>query len=131
MSSRQVAVGLLVLTRLLPGGLLHQAPTVCPIRLVTGRPCPACGLTRSWQATTHGRLREGLRWHPMGPLTVAGAIWLAVDDAAGGRLERVGRPVQAALAAAWVATWLWRLRAGWQPVGTPDEAGELVSPESR
>jgi hypothetical protein len=123
MSSRQVAVGLLVLARLLPGGLLHRAPAICPVRLATGRPCPACGLTRSWQATTHGRLREALRWHPMGPPTVAGAIWLAIDDAADERLDRVGRPVQAVLVAVWLATWLWRLRAGWQPGGAPDPAG--------
>jgi hypothetical protein len=131
MSIRQVAVGLLVIARLLPRGPLHQVPTLCPVRLVSGRPCPACGLTRSWQATTHGRLREALRWHPMGPPTVAGAIWLAIDGAAEGRLERVGRPVQAALVAVWLATWLWHLRAGWQPGGRPDQSGGAMTSRPR
>lgn len=119
MSIRQVAIGLLVIARLVPRGLLHQAPTVCPVRLATGRPCPTCGLTRSWQATMHGRLGDALRWHPMGPLTVAGAIWLAADAEAEARLERASRPVQAALATAWLATWLWRLRSGSHGSGAP------------
>jgi hypothetical protein len=81
------------------------------VRLATGRPCPTCGLTRSWQAATHGRWRESADWHPLGPLTVAGAMWLVVDDRAEARLERLGPSAQVVLVVGWLLTWLWRLRA--------------------
>ena len=49
-------------------------------------PCPSCGLTRSWQAAGHGRLRDAVRFHPLGPLTMLAAAWLALDAGAERRL---------------------------------------------
>ncbi|MCX5684342.1 MAG: DUF2752 domain-containing protein, partial [Planctomycetota bacterium] len=34
---------------------VHDGPVLCPLRLVTGIPCPACGLTRSFCALASGR----------------------------------------------------------------------------
>ena len=114
MGIREVAFSLLLLARVTPGGPLLRVPTLCPVRLATGRPCPTCGLTRSWQAASHGRWQEAAAWHPLGPLTVAGAIWLVVDDSAEARLARLGRSTQALLVAGWLLTWLWRFRASGQ-----------------
>jgi hypothetical protein len=108
MESRHVARVLLLAALVIPGRAVHGAPAVCPFRRVTGRPCPACGLTRSWQAAAHGRPIESLRWHPLGMLTMSLAAWLAVDRAAEERLDRVDRRWLAAVAAGWIGVWLLR-----------------------
>lgn len=45
----------------------HEIPTLCGFRLLTGWPCPGCGLTRSFTFTAHGQLREAFAIHPLGP----------------------------------------------------------------
>ncbi len=47
---------------------------VCPLLLLTGLPCPTCGITRSVSATLHGQLSEALRFHPLGPVVVLLAV---------------------------------------------------------
>lgn len=51
---------------------IADGPIVCPIRLVTGLPCPACGLTRSWVFATHGQWADAVTSNAFGvPLLVA------------------------------------------------------------
>jgi hypothetical protein len=107
---RTLASAALAGAALLPDRTVQVGPILCPFRRITGVPCPSCGLTRSWQAAGHGRLREAVRAHPLGPLTMVAAAWLAVD----GRAERrlAGQSSSAWTTAAivgWFATWLWRL----------------------
>lgn len=109
MSAQGAARLLLIAALLIPARALRAGPTMCIVRRVTGRPCPSCGLTRSWQATTHLRLGEGFAHHPMGPLAAAAAAWIAIDDDAEARLASLDRRIPVALGAAWFATWLWRL----------------------
>lgn len=109
MSAQGAARLLLFAALLIPARALRGSPTICLVRRVTGRPCPACGLTRSWQATTHLRLDEGFAHHPMGPLAAAAAVWIAIDDRAEARLASLDRRIPVALGVAWYATWLWRL----------------------
>jgi hypothetical protein len=52
---------------------------------------------------------DGIRQHPLGPLTMLGALWLALDERAERRLEPTIRRWSAATAVGWVATWLWRV----------------------
>jgi len=69
----------------------HDGPILCPLRLVTGIPCPACGLTRSFCAMAAGRPAEAFGEHLLGPLAMACAAALGVAwgyEAAAGR--RVG-----------------------------------------
>ncbi len=40
----------------------------CPSKIVTGVPCPVCGITHSIAYISHGRLIKGFRYHPLGPL---------------------------------------------------------------
>jgi hypothetical protein len=109
---RAAAAGALIGALLLPDRFAENGPILCLFRRVTGRPCPSCGLTRSWQAIGHGRIGDGLSAHPFGPLTMLAAIWLASDGSAARRLEVVDRRWGQAAAAAWIGAWLWRVRPG-------------------
>jgi len=43
-------------------------PTLCPLRAVTGVPCPSCGITRALAYFERGRWAEAIRCHPFVPL---------------------------------------------------------------
>lgn len=64
----------------LPGadGRIGGLPSVCPFYLLTGLPCPGCGLTRAFVCLGHGRLTESLHWHPLGWLAwgLLAVLWL-------------------------------------------------------
>ena len=51
----------------------------CPLRALTGVPCPTCFLTRATAAALTGDLSSSLQWHLFGPV-VAGVLvlWSAV-----------------------------------------------------
>jgi Protein of unknown function (DUF2752) len=38
---------------------------LCPLKHVTGIPCPTCGGTRALRALAHGTLFAALRWNPL------------------------------------------------------------------
>jgi hypothetical protein len=59
---------------LLPG----HAGLPCPLRTLTGVPCPLCGSTTSVEATLHGHPLAALGANPLGPLLVAAALALVV-----------------------------------------------------
>jgi len=59
---------------LLPG----HAGLPCPLRTLTGVPCPLCGMTTSVEATVHGHLLAALRANPAGPFAVLAALALIV-----------------------------------------------------
>jgi hypothetical protein len=58
-----------------PGGLAtpdgHRTPEACWFRLVTGLPCPTCGMTRSYVKLLKGDISGSVRAHPAGPLMLA------------------------------------------------------------
>ena len=68
-----------------------RAPT-CPLRLLTGRRCPACGLTTAVSAALHGRVRHAAALHRLGPATAAAVLVAALTTVVGtfGRV-RTGR----------------------------------------
>jgi Protein of unknown function (DUF2752) len=39
----------------------------CPLRSLTGVPCPTCGMTRSFVATAQGHLYAAIKYHLFGP----------------------------------------------------------------
>ena len=71
---------------------LHGALPPCPFLLLTGVPCPFCGVTRSFASIWQGDLGRALHFHPLGPLYFgAGLVAVAVAGWAvlSGRLLRV------------------------------------------
>jgi hypothetical protein len=50
----------------------------CPLRTLTGVPCPLCGMTTSVEATMHLHLGHALAANPAGPLVVGLAALLLV-----------------------------------------------------
>jgi hypothetical protein len=59
---------------LLPG----HAGLSCPLRAVTGVPCPLCGASTSVEATLHGHPLEAVGANPLGPFVVAAALVVAI-----------------------------------------------------
>jgi len=75
--SRGAAVAMLGAAALLPLLPAH-AGLFCPLRTLTGIPCPLCGMTTSVEATVHGHLVAALQANPAGPFAVLAAIALIV-----------------------------------------------------
>jgi hypothetical protein len=98
---------------LAPSRLLRSAPTTCSFRRLTGRPCPSCGVTRSWNALARGRVRDAFAFHPLGPLTVVAAAIVSVGPP--GALDRVVARypwLVIGFSVAWMGAWLARLLIG-------------------
>ena len=85
----------------------------CPLRSLTGIPCPTCFLTRSALATLHGDLGEALELHLFGPPLVMGLGWIGWQQGILGRpLPRLGSsfwPLLLALGTGLAAYWILRL----------------------
>ncbi|MEJ1937304.1 DUF2752 domain-containing protein, partial [Nostoc sp. NIES-2111] len=47
---------------------------VCPIRHLTGIPCPTCGMTRSFMAIGRGNWSQALGEHLFGPILLASFV---------------------------------------------------------
>lgn len=69
--------GALLVARLWPVGGVEDGPVLCPFRLLTGLPCPGCGLTRSWVYLVNGRLGDSVAANPFGLVLVAALAGLA------------------------------------------------------
>ena len=63
----------------LKGWQPHFPGLSCPLRALTGIPCPTCFLTRSTAAALRGELGESLALHAFGPVLAAGLILWSVD----------------------------------------------------
>jgi hypothetical protein len=55
-----------------------QALVLCPLRAVTGIPCPSCGLTRALAHLERGHWAEALKFHPFSPLILVLALALFI-----------------------------------------------------
>lgn len=75
--TRGAAIALLGAAAMLPL-LPGHAGLPCPLRTLTGVPCPMCGMTTSVEATVHGRLGTALLANPAGPLALVAALALLV-----------------------------------------------------
>ncbi|MCP9858726.1 MULTISPECIES: DUF2752 domain-containing protein [unclassified Cyanobium] len=74
--------GLLVLKGLHPG----LPGFSCPLRALTGLPCPTCYLTRATAASLVGRFDDSLALHAFGPVLAAGLVIWSLQALRTGRL---------------------------------------------
>ncbi len=79
--------------------VIAPGPSICAFRLVTGRDCVFCGLTRAFACVAHGEWSQATAYHPGWPFALA--LWLALliatlaDAVTGGdRLDRLTAPVR-------------------------------------
>jgi hypothetical protein len=110
---RLLAGGALAASVLVPPAFVREGPRLCAFHAVTGRSCPSCGMTRSWNAVGHGDLRAATAYHLLGPATFVGAAVLVVaGDERAARMVRPDarmRPILGALGAIWLGAWASRL----------------------
>ncbi|MCS6950502.1 MAG: DUF2752 domain-containing protein [bacterium] len=64
---------LLLMAVLLTGGVVaywlrpyvERAPSTCLFLIITGKPCPTCGMTRATCALAHGEWAKAASYHPL------------------------------------------------------------------
>lgn len=96
--------GALMLAAAIVLPLLPGTPGLaCPLRTLTGVPCPLCGMTTSVEAIVRLDLGGALRTNPAGLAIVAGAIVLLVRPPSRLTLHR------AVLSGALVTMWVFEL----------------------
>jgi hypothetical protein len=74
-----VTLGLFV-GALLPMSLLTTGVSFCPFKVVTGLPCPGCGMTRAAIALLHGDPGASFYYHPLGIPLVLTAVAIGLAD---------------------------------------------------
>lgn len=94
-----------------PSGV-ESGPPLCPFAVMTGLPCPGCGLTRSWVAFMHGDVGSAFTFNAFGPVflvltavtVVAATVTLVRRRGAplAGWRDRVLGPVGAVLLGVWL-----------------------------
>jgi hypothetical protein len=73
-SDLRTAGGLMLAGALILPVLPVHPPLICPLRTITGVPCPLCGMTTSVEATMHLDFANAWAAAPAGILAVAIAI---------------------------------------------------------
>ncbi len=117
LASRIVVLGLaalsataLVIARLWPVHSVDSGPTTCLFRILTGLPCPACGMTRSWVHLAHGDVATAFEYNLFGPPGMAVAVGIVAYTAVAlvrrRRPERLLDVVSPKLALGLVAMWM-------------------------
>ncbi|MCX6467887.1 MAG: DUF2752 domain-containing protein [Corynebacteriales bacterium] len=124
-----VGAGAIAAAVALPRSMSTSGPVLCPFRVVTGLPCPGCGLTRSWIALGHGDVATAFSYNVFGPISMAFVaamivLTLAVASAGPARIGRVAgvarHPVVWLVAGLWIAYGVARaidagVGTGWFP----------------
>ena len=96
-----------------------KLPPLCGFKLVTGWPCPTCGMTRACCAMANGQWEQALQYHiavlPLA-IVVAATVGLLVMEAVTGRpfvekiWDKTQRVVLTVLITAVTAGWALNLR---------------------
>ena len=92
-------------------------PTLCPLRALTGVPCPGCGITRALCLCAHGHVWEAITvYHPVVPLVVIALVGAATYGLRFGKPipERIAAPFAYVTIAFLLAVWVARM-TGWLP----------------
>jgi hypothetical protein len=85
--------------------LPEGGPTLCPFHLLTGLPCPGCGMGHALVHALRGDFAGSFRFHPLGmpllALWTAWLIWGALNSARGKPFSHRFLPVLNRPAVSW------------------------------
>jgi hypothetical protein len=98
---RVAAGGMVAIAAVWPILPVHP-PFACPLRSVTGIPCPFCGMTRAVVAAAHGHLGASLAFNPGGIFVLALAVVVIFRPASLARLQVPTGSLFSILALLWV-----------------------------
>ena len=110
---------LLGLARFFPFAAL---PPLCLFRKLSGIPCPACGMTRSWVLMSHADFGAALAMNPLGAvffvallLAVLGNLLalFGVVAAPPSPSDRLTRRFLIGLGSIWALNWAYVVWSGW------------------
>ncbi len=71
----------LVIARIWPVPSVDSGQPTCFLRIMTGLPCPGCGMTRSWVHLAHGDVATAFEYNLFGPIGMAVAAGIVVYTA--------------------------------------------------
>jgi hypothetical protein len=57
-------------------GHLDTAQSFCPLKMLTGFPCPGCGITKAMVYFYRGDVAKSLHYHILGPFAVLASVFL-------------------------------------------------------
>ena len=91
----------------------------CPLRALTGVPCPTCFLTRATSTALTGDLGGSLQWHLFGPIAALGLVFWSVLALQQRRLIPRGLPLWPLplVTGGLISYWLLRLSTNSWPSG--------------
>jgi len=114
---RPAALGPLALAfgACLPLAWLTAGPSFCPFKVMTGLPCPGCGMTRSVVALLHGDATTSFYFHPLGVPLVLVVVLLALADA--WIWWRAGRPGALFRPPSWLLERVMQTPLPWVAIG--------------
>ena len=85
----------------------------CPIRLITGIPCPSCGITRAYISLLNGDLSKAFYYHPLFfllPIALVLVILLLLNEKKrSGKFTRPLNIISISLLSVYILTYLVRL----------------------
>jgi hypothetical protein len=97
---RAASAGMVAIAAAWP--LLPVHPEVaCPLRALTGIPCPLCGMTRAIIAAAHGHAGQSLAFNPGGVILLLLAVVAIVRPAWLARLQLPAWSLLAIIGALW------------------------------
>ncbi len=101
---------------------LHLDIPLCPVKAITGLPCPGCGGMRAFRLLRGGRVDEALSLNPLSVVVIAflcvSGVWLAADIVRDRDsylrfiTRRWPRGVVVAVLAVIVLNWAWNIYKG-------------------
>lgn len=110
----------------------------CVFRLMTGIPCPGCGMTRAWLAALRLDFAAAIAYHPLyWAVPIAFVLAFVREEMASGKVKRGIDVVVATLCVLVIAVWIVRLVnpadagllfGGHAPAGVPDDIIHLEQP---
>lgn len=118
--------------------VLYLLDIGCVFRLMTGIPCPGCGMTRAWLAALRLDFAAAFAYHPLfWAVPIAFVLAFVREEMASGKVKRGIDIVVVTLCVLVIAVWIVRLVNpadagllfnGHAPAGVPDDIIHLEQP---